>query len=338
MSVPRPAIWVDTVTDAQLARLGDDGGLLGVVLRVQHDRGDAGLDQPLVQLLGFGDVAGADEHRLAGLVHLGDVLDDRVVLGGRGDVDAVGLVLADVGSVRRDRRDAELVELAQLFAGGQRGAGHAAHRRVPVDQRLHRDGVEHLAGLGGLDALLGLDGGLQPVGPALQLRDAAAGRVDQVHRVVADDVVHVALQQHVGVQCDVDLGQSGADVLLGVQVDAAELGLELLRAGLGEVHVAAVGVGVVVLARDQLADEPDDLHLRRLAVRGARQHQRHQRLVDEHRVGLVDQRDVGVRRHQIVDVGDQLVAQHVEADLVDRGVGDVALVRRRAARRPSIRR
>ena len=61
-------------------------------------------------------------------------------------------------------------------------------------------------------------------------------------------------------------------------------------------------------------------------MRGAGQHQRHQRLVDEHRVGLVDQRDVRVRRHQIVDVGDQLVAQHVEADLVDRGVGDVALV------------
>ena len=154
-----------------------------------------------------------------------------VVLGGRGDVHAVGLVLADVGRVRRDRRHAELVELAQLLARGQRGAGHAAHRRVAVDQRLHGDGVEHLAGLGGLDALLGLDGGLQAVGPALQLRDPAAGRVDQVHRVVADDVVHVALQQHVCVQCHVDLGEGGADVFLGVQVDAAELGLELLRAG-----------------------------------------------------------------------------------------------------------
>ena len=69
-----------------------------------------------------------------------------------------------------------------------------------------------------------------------------------MHRVVADDVVHVALQQHVGVQGDVDLGQRGADVLLGVQVDAAERLLELAGARVGEVHVAAVGVGVVVLA------------------------------------------------------------------------------------------
>ena len=149
-----------------------------------------------------------------------------------------------------------------------------------------------------------------------------------MHRVVANDVVHVALQQHVGVQRDVDLGQRRADVLLGVEVDAAELRLELLRAGLGEVHVAAVGIGLVIRARNQFADEPDDFDLRRLSVGGARQHQRHQRLVDEHRVGLVDQRHVGVRRHQVVDVGDQLVAQHVEADLVDRAVGDVALVRR----------
>ncbi len=147
-----------------------------------------------------------------------------------------------------------------------------------------------------------------------------------MHRVVADDVVHVALQQHVGVQRDVDLGQRRADVFLGVQVDAAEFGFDLLCAGLGEVNVAAVGIGVVVVARDQFADQPDDLELRGFAVRCARQHQRHQRLVDEHRVGLVDQRDVGVRRHQVVDVGDQLVAQHVEPDLVDRGIGDVALV------------
>ena len=52
-----------------------------------------------------------------------------------------------------------------------------------------------------------------------------------MYGVVADDVVHVALQQHVGVQRDVDLGQSGADVLLGVEVDAAEFSFDLLGAG-----------------------------------------------------------------------------------------------------------
>ena len=74
---------------AELARLGDDRGFLGVVLGVQHDRRDAGLDQPFVEFLRLGDVAGADQHRLAGLVDRRDVLDDGVVLRGGGDVDAV---------------------------------------------------------------------------------------------------------------------------------------------------------------------------------------------------------------------------------------------------------
>ncbi len=84
------------------------------------------------------------------------------------------------------------------------------------------------------------------------------------------------------------------------------------------------------IAGVQLADQPDDLQPWLLAVAGSGQHQGHQRLVDQHRVGLVDQGHVRVGRHQIVDIGHQLIAQHVEADLVDRRVGDVALVGRAA--------
>ena len=279
-----------------------------------------------MQFLGLGDVTRADQHRLAGLVHLGDVFDQRGGLGGDRDVHPVGFVLADVGFVRRYRRHPELVELSQLFAGGQRGAGHAAHSRIPVDQRLHGDGVEHFTGLGGLDPLLGLHRGLQPVRPALQGRDATARGVDQVDRVVPDDVVHVALQQHVGVQGDVDLGQRRTHVLLGVQVDTAQRGFQLACAGIGQMHVAAVGIAGEVAALLEVTDHADELDPRCLPVAGAGQHQRDQRLVDEHGVRFVDERDVGVRRDQIGHVGDQLVAQHVEADLVDRGVGDVALV------------
>ena len=151
-----------------------------------------------------------------------------------------------------------------------------------------------------------------------------------MHGFVADDVVHVALQQHMRVQRDVDLGECGDDVFLGVQVDAAERLFDFACAGLGEVHVAAVGVGVVVGVGDELADQFDDLQPRRLPVRGAGQHQRHQRLVDQHRVGLIDKGHIGIGRYQVVDVGHQLIPQYVEADLVDRGVGDVAVVGRAA--------
>ena len=69
-----------------------------------------------------------------------------------------------------------------------------------------------------------------PSGQRCSVRDPAARGVDQLHGAVADDVVHVALQQDVRVQRDVDLGQRGADVFLGVEVDAAERRLELAGA------------------------------------------------------------------------------------------------------------
>ena len=62
----------------ELAGFGDDRGLLGVVLGVEHHRRDTATLQPLVQLFGLGDVVGADQDGLAGFVHVDDVRDDRV--------------------------------------------------------------------------------------------------------------------------------------------------------------------------------------------------------------------------------------------------------------------
>ena len=80
MSTPRPAMFVATVTGAEPAGLGDDLGLTGVLLGVEHLVGDAALLQQARQVLALLDADGADEDRLAGLVALGDVVDDRVEL------------------------------------------------------------------------------------------------------------------------------------------------------------------------------------------------------------------------------------------------------------------
>ena len=142
---------------AELSGLGDDPGLLLIVLGVEHHRRNTAAQQPRVQILRLGDVLRADQDRLTGGVRVDDVIDDGLVLGRGGDVHPIGFIDADVGRIRRDRGDRQLVELTQLLAGGQCGAGHPAHGGVAIDQRLDRDGVEHLAGLGGLDSLLGLD-------------------------------------------------------------------------------------------------------------------------------------------------------------------------------------
>ncbi len=66
---------------AEAPGLGDDLGLAGVLLGVEDLVGDAPLVEQPGQLLGLLDRDGADEHRLAGLVALGDVVDHGVELG-----------------------------------------------------------------------------------------------------------------------------------------------------------------------------------------------------------------------------------------------------------------
>ena len=76
MSVPRPAMLVATVTAPMRPGLGDDRGLTGVVLGVQHLVLDALLGEQPGEVFALLDAGRADQHRLALFVALGDVLDD----------------------------------------------------------------------------------------------------------------------------------------------------------------------------------------------------------------------------------------------------------------------
>ncbi len=142
--------------------------------------------------------------------------------------------------------------------------------------------------------------------------------------------MHVALQEHMRVQRDIDLSQCGADVLLGVQVDATERFLDFACPVLGQVDIAVIGIGgkvlVGVLVANKLSDQPDDLQPRRLTMCGSGQHQGHQRLVDQHGVGFVDESHVWIGRYQVIDISHQLIAQYIEANLVDRGIGDITVI------------
>ena len=132
-----------------------------------------------VELLGFGDVLGSDEHRRRSLVHLhamwsmiASILAASVMYhGSPGFVSRMLGVFGAIGDTQQKYRRRAAHPAASA------GPGHSAPSGT-VDQRLHGDGVEHLSPVSVVSILLGLDGGLQPVGPALQRRDAAAGRVD----------------------------------------------------------------------------------------------------------------------------------------------------------------
>ena len=61
--------------------LGDDLRLTGVLLGVEHLVGDAALGEQARQVLALRDADRADQHRLAALVLLGDVVGDGLELG-----------------------------------------------------------------------------------------------------------------------------------------------------------------------------------------------------------------------------------------------------------------
>ena len=239
---------------AEPAGLGDDRGLAGVVLRVEHLVLDAALGEQLGQVLALLDAGRADQHRLALLVPLGDVLDDLLELGLLVLVDEVGLVHADHRLVRRDRHDAELVGAHELGRLGLGGTGHAGELLVEAEVVLQRDGGEGLVLGLDRDALLGLDRLVDALVVAAADQDAAGVLVDDEHLAVHDDVVLVALEQRGRLDRVVE-ERDQRRVRRLVQVVDAEVVLDLLDAGLEHADGALLLVDLVVVAGDQALGE-----------------------------------------------------------------------------------
>ena len=328
---------VATVIAPEPAGLGDDAGLLLVVLRVEHVVRDAPLLELARQVLRALDAGGADQDRLALLVALGDVVDDRDVLGLFGLVDEVGLVAADHRLVRGDRHHAELVDLVQLGRLGLGGAGHARELVVEPEVVLQRDGGQRLVLGLDLDVLLGLDGLVHALVVAAADQHAAGELVDDQHLAVADDVVLVALEQLLGLDGVVEVADQRRVGGL-VEVVDAELILDELHADLVHADRALAQVDLVVGVLLHQRRQPGELGVPvRRAVGRPGDDQRGAGLVDQDGVDLVDDREVVPALHQIGQRVRHVVAQVVEAELVVGAVGDVGGIGRRAARRASCR-
>ncbi len=201
---------VATVTAPAPAGLGDDLRLLGVVLRVEHRVRDAAAAQHLGEDLGVLHRDRADQHRLAALVPLDDVLDDRVELRLLGLVDDVGLVRADHRPVGRDRHHADLVDLVELGRLGLRRTGHAGELLVEAEVVLQGDRGEGLVLLLDLDAFLGLDRLVHALVVAAAVQDAAGELVDDEDLAVVDDVVLVPLVELLGLERVVEVARPAA--------------------------------------------------------------------------------------------------------------------------------
>ena len=131
---------------AEPARLGDGLALaLGVLgLRVQDLVLDPGTRELARQHLRDLDRDRADEHRLALLVALADLVDHRPPLALLRLVDLVVVVGPDHRPVGLDLDHRHLVDLHELGRLGERGPGHPAELLVEAEVVLERDRRERL--------------------------------------------------------------------------------------------------------------------------------------------------------------------------------------------------
>ena len=328
------------------AGVGDDVGLLLMVTGVEHlvrNPGAAlagGVVEPVL-LQGLGehlrllDRHRAHQHRLAALVAVLDLGDDRRLFFGSGAVDLVVLVQADHRHVGGDLGHVHLVDVEEFLGFGGRRAGHS--RELLVEAEVVLDGHRGQGLVLGLDIdpFLGLDGLVQAFRQAPAVHHAAGELVDQHHLAVAHDVVTVAQVHDVGPEGLIDVVDH-RDVGRVVEAGGAVLQmsgglqdlLDLLRAFFGQQHLALLlvvleGLRILHQLPDQGVDGPVEV---RAVLGRAADDQRCPRLIDQDRVHLVDDGEVVAALDHLADVVGEVVSQVVEAELVVGAIGDVAAV------------
>ena len=107
------------------ARLGNNLGLFGVVLCVQHHMRDGLALEQRAQLFRLFNRNRPDQYGAIGLVEILDLVDHCVVLLPFSPIDHVRILGADQGLVGRNAHDFEFVDLVKFLSFGLRRAGHA---------------------------------------------------------------------------------------------------------------------------------------------------------------------------------------------------------------------
>ncbi len=236
------------------------------------------------------------------------------------------MIRPDHGHVRGDHHDFEVVDLLELGRFRVGRAGHPGKLLVHPEVVLEGDGGQRLVFPLDLDALLCLQGLVQPLAVAPPGHETARELVDDEHLAVLHDIVHVALEEGVGLQGLVHMMEQFDIARIEEVLDLQGL-LDPRHPLLGEDDGPRLLVDRVILF---LPDPGDDLvdpvvFVRRFLGR-ARDDQRGSRLVDEDAVDLVDDGIVEVPLDVILEGELHVVPQVVKPELVVRAVGDVAVV------------
>jgi hypothetical protein len=195
MSVPRPAMLVAMVIMPGRPAWATMSASRACCLALSTWCGSFSFFQHAGKQLGVLDRGGADQHRLAALVAVADVGDDRPVLLRRGAIDLVHAVVADHRLVGRDDHRLQVVDLVELVGFGVGGAGHAGQLAVHAEVVLEGDRGERLVLVLDRHALLRLDAWCRP---SDQRRPGIRRPVNSSTMTISpfcDDVVLVAVEQ-----------------------------------------------------------------------------------------------------------------------------------------------
>ena len=185
---------------AALTGVGDDFGFALVLLRVEDVVRNAFALEQVGKVFGGFDARRADEHRLPLRVRRLDLPHRLGVFFARGLEDHVVLVDADARLVRRNRDDAEAVDVVEFAGFRLRRSRHARELFVHAEIILDRDRRVGLRLLFDFDAFLRLDCLVEPVAPSAAGHDAAGVLVHDQHFAVLDDVLHVLFEERVGAE------------------------------------------------------------------------------------------------------------------------------------------
>src|SRR5215813_6985036 len=313
------------------AGLGDDLGLGLVVLRIEDATDDSDLAQLARQCLGLFDTARADQNGTPRHVRAFDLCDERQALRVFVREDQVRQVFADARTVRRDRNHFEAVESFQLFSRWLRCGGHSAEPGVMLQEMLQGDRTQDAPAGPYRQPFFSLQRRLQAVGPAPVVHHAPGEFIHQFYAPIAHDVINIAPQQRPRVQRLIDLDQQQV-VFGGVQIPTSQRRFHTVNPALGERDVSAVLVGLPVFAfggRGHYLGDAVGTGLRPRTFAG--DHQRYARLVNEDRIGFVNDREVEGAMDQLIMRSAKSVAQEIEAGFFGGGVSDIGGVGRPAS-------
>ena len=203
-----------------------------VILGIQGFMLDTALVKDAAKPLGTLNGDRADKARLARGITLFDFIGNGIELGIDGSVNQVVHIFADDGFVRRDCRNTQLVDLTELGILGHGGTRHARKLVVQTEIILQRDGSKGLVLFPDLHVLLCFDSLMKAFRPTASLHDAAGELVDDLDFAAGDNVVDVAMEHELRLQCLLQvIGQLARGV--GVDVVDAKQGFHLGQADLG---------------------------------------------------------------------------------------------------------